>query len=357
MSRSWIDDEPGWADAKQELRCVYARLRVRWKLALLITCVITVLGIGYRARKQRTFESTVVMRVTEVDLDMSTAPPTSNQLQQHLSEVALSRRVLLKLINDNKLYPSEYHIDPNLAIERFREDIELYVVSNYFARERYSEDPPRSARIAITYIGVDPEQTLAVVRQLGKQVETEQQGARQSVSLEAAHTAEQALDILRAQLLKARQREATLKLDLPRLEGSEQEESKLELIRLASQIEELQRNIKIHTERGTDFELRSQFEGEAMGLRFEVVDPGKQSRVILTNREVLAIFGISCFLFVFPVAAVGVGTFDSRVRDVNSLKRLGLEPFGHVPTFQGIDRGSFVARTKASPSPQPVNQS
>ncbi|MGE3669734.1 MAG: Wzz/FepE/Etk N-terminal domain-containing protein, partial [Polyangiaceae bacterium] len=102
MSRSWIDDEPGWADAKQELRCVYARLRVRWKLALLITCVITVLGIGYRARKQRTFESTVVMRVTEVELDMSTAPPTSNQLQQHLSEVALSRRVLLKLINDNK---------------------------------------------------------------------------------------------------------------------------------------------------------------------------------------------------------------------------------------------------------------
>ncbi len=322
-------------------------MRVRWKLALLITCVITVLGVGYRARKQRTFQSTVVMRVTEVDLDMSTAPPTSSQLQQHLSEVALSRRTLFKLIKDNKLYPNEYNIDPNFALERFREDVELYVVSNYFARERYSEDPPRSARIAITYTGVDPEQTLAVVRQLGKQVEAEQQHSRQSVSLEAAHTAEQALDILRAQLLKARRREATLKLDLPRLEGPDQEEAKIELIRLAAQINELQRNIKIHTERGTDFQLRSQFEGESMGLRFEIVDAGKQARVVLTNREVLAIFAVACFFFVFPVAAVGVGTFDSRVRDVNSLKRLGIEPFGRVPKFHGMDRGSLAARTKA----------
>lgn len=347
MPRSWIDQEPGWSDAKQELRCVYTRLRVRWRWALLITCCVTLLGVGYRARKQRTFQSTIVMRVTEVDLDMSTAPPTSNQLQSHLSEVALSRRALFKLIEDNKLYPSEYKIDPNLALEKFREDTELYVVSNYFSRERYSEDPPRSARIAITYTGVDPEQALSVVRQLGKQVEAEQQTSRQSISLEAAHTSEQALDILRGQLLQSRRREAVLKLDLPRLVGEEQEAAKLELNRLAGQINDLQQNIKIHTNRGTDFQLRSEFEGEAMGLRFEVVDPGKQARVLLTNREALAIFAVTCFILVFPVAVVGVGTFDSRVRDVNSLRRLGLEPFGHVPEFKGMDRGSFAARTKA----------
>lgn len=347
MPRSWIDDEPGWDDAKQELRCIYSRLRVRWQWALLLTCLVTLVGSGWRARKQRTFQSTVVLRVTESNLDLTTAPPTSNQLQQHLYEVALSRRALFKLIDDNKLYKEEYNIDPNFALDKFREDVELYVVSNYFSRERYSEDPPRSARIAITYTGRDPETTLNVARQLGHQVEQEQQRSRQDYSQAAAHTAEEALSLARAQLLKARQREASLKFDLPRLSGEEQASASLELRRLATQIADLGRDIQLHSERGTEFQLRSEFEGQALGLRFELVDAGKQARVLLTNHQAVAIFALFAFLFSFPIAAVGVGTFDPRVRDAHSLKRLGLRPFGHIPEFSGIDRGSLAARLKS----------
>jgi len=45
--------------------------------------------------------------------------------------------------------------------------------------------------------------------------------------------------------------------------------------------------------------------------------------------------------------AVAVGSFDGRIYDADNLRRLGLEPFGHIPSFPGHRVGSLDSRRKA----------
>lgn len=346
--RTWLDDEPGWADVKRELRCIRSRLRVRWHVALLLTIFVVAVGTFRRARKQRTFQSTIVMRVTEDDFDSNTAPPTSNQLQSHLAEVALSRRTLFALIKENGLYADEYDLDPNLALEMMRDDIELEVVSNYFARERYREDPPRSARIALSYVGRDPEQALSVARQLGRTIEAQEQSSRRRYARSAAEGAEEIADGLRKRLMAAQQRSSQLKLDLPQLQGVERLMAGRVQRRLEAEIGDLSREIELYEQRRSNYSMRQEFEGQAMGLSFEVVDAGRPAKVLLTNQQRLTVFASLAFFFVLPISVIFVGTFDARVRDKDGLRRIGLKPFGQIPRYPGDDVGSVKHRKASS---------
>ena len=147
---SWIEEEPGWAELREHLGCVRRRARKHWVKTLLFTLMLTALVAAYRARKQRLYEASVVIRVVEGEFDPTTAPPTSSQLTEYLNDVALARHVLLGVMEEHQLYRSERGIDPNLALEVMREDIDLTVVRNYFSQQRFSEDPARSAQIVIS---------------------------------------------------------------------------------------------------------------------------------------------------------------------------------------------------------------
>ena len=334
---SWTDREPTMADAREELRCAIGRLRVRWPMALALTLGLTIAGSAWRARKQRSFQSTIVMRVTEDSFDRETAPPTPGQLQRHLLDVAFSRGRLLRLIRKNHLYGSSAQKDPSLALESIHDDIELYVLANYFAVARYSGDPPRSAKIAISYTGRTPEQALSVVRQLGALVVTEQRDLRREYSIRAARNATDIVASLRTQWQAAHRQATELRFRLPLLSGTDQAAAAIALGRIQTRLKSLESELSVYQAQDTEFHLRRVFEGEISGLRFELVDPGRLARVLLTNRERIVAFGILLFLFLAPLVVIGIGTFDATVRDLVGLRRLALSPFGRVPAFKGID--------------------
>jgi len=343
----WVDDEPGWAEARRQLASIYRRVRARWLRTVIFAVLATALAFAYQARKQPLFPASVVIRVVEANFDPNTAPPTSYQLTEYFSQVALSRQVLRSLIDEYDLYPEEQGIDPNLALEVMREDIELYVIRNYFAQQRYSEDPPRTARVVITYTGRDPDKALAVARHMGRVVAEDQTQSRRTAARAAADSMAATVAELRGRLERARAEEAELQL---RVAEAPPGHASSELVRLRSvmhSIAQLRRELDQAESRRTGYELREQLEDSEMGLRFELVDPGRPAEVLLSRGQELTLTGLLAFLFLLPMVVVAVGSFDGRIYDADNLRRLGLEPFGHIPSFPGHRVGSLDSRRKA----------
>jgi hypothetical protein len=348
---SWIDDEPGWAWARHELACALRRARALWLRTLIATLVVTALVTLYRARQQRTFEASIVMRVVEESFDEDTAPPTQRELTKYLRDVALSRAKLLGLIERHDLYPDKMGPDPSRAIEQMNDDIELKVVQNYFAPERYIEGPIRSARIVIAYRGRDPDVALVVARELGELITQEETRRRQLLtSLSAAHL-DDAVAGLRHSLIEARREQARINLVV--------DKTPMDVIRLrdlTDRIAGLEQQLEQLTFRNTNLALRSALEGRSEGMRFEVVDAGRPPRVLLTHFGELMVLAVVLFFFSLPLAALAVGVMDARLRDLDQLRRLGVEPLGHVPGFSGADVGSYRQRTRSFDAPASLRE-
>ena len=87
-----------------------------------------------------------------------------------------------------------------------------------------------------------------------------------------------------------------------------------------------------------------------MGLRFELIDPGRAPRVLLTHAGYLAVVGVVVFFFLFPIVTIGVGAFDIRVYDEDDIRRLGIAYFGSIPRSPGGQMGALIVRLKADTS-------
>ena len=92
--------------------------------------------------------------------------------------------------------------------------------------------------------------------------------------------------------------------------------------------------------------LRNQVEGRELGLRFEIIDPVRVPKVAISDATRLALLGCIAFFFLLPVAGTGVAAYDLRIYDADDLKRLGLQPFGHVPPFRGYRQGTLSDRLR-----------
>ena len=348
MQHVWTDDEPGWAEARAEIARMHRRVKSRWITVAIITLLGTALLVGYQARKQRTYEAQTVVRVSEGDFDRSSAPPTSRQLQDYLWDAVLSRPVLLEVIKDNDLYPSKLRMDPNFAVDSMREDLDVKVVQNFFSQQRFSEDPPRTARMIITYSGRDPELTLKAVRRIAQLIAEREAANRELASEYAVEAASQTAEGMNAQLVHAQAEQARLRYELETAEGADAAELMVKLQGVQQSMASIQTALNVADTARSTMELRSSFEEHAMGLRFEVVDPGRIPKIVLTDGAKIALVGFLAFLFLLPVVGVGVGAYDLHVYDIEDLRRLGVEPFGHVPPFPGHRTGSLKSRMKVA---------
>lgn len=348
MSASWIDQEPGWAGAKRELRRLARRAWRRRKLTVLLTVLLTGLIVLLEARKLPKYEANVVLRVTEGDFDPASAPPTSAQLKDYLADIAFSRGRLVEIMEEHGLYPSERSIDLNFATDTMRDDIEVEVVRNYFSRERFPEDPPRSARVAIGYHGRTPEEAIEVARHLGRLVAQVETQSRKRASEVAAQAASHRDKVLREHLLRARQQQTEMLLQAAN-EPAPVAALLYEKIRgLARSIDMLESEATQAARQETLFDLREAVEEKNMGIRFELVDPGRAPRVSMTRSTQLVLLALVVFVLALPVCAIGVGAYDPRVYGGEDLLRLGIEPLGRIPSFRGAEAGSLRARWQAN---------
>jgi hypothetical protein len=312
---------------------------------LLITSLLTGIVAFHLSQRQRSFQSTIAMRAFEESFDADTAPPTSGQLEQYITEVSLSRHALLAIIDEFGLYPRQLKVDPNLAVETMREAIELDVVENYFTPSGTGEDPARSARIAVSYSGSDPELALRVVRSLGRVIENKQQAERQASAVSAARSVSGGVELLRLELLRLQRREAQLR------SGQQVNEDLMaagvESQRIRASILRIDGDMSIYEAKANLFHLRSDFEEQARGLRFQLVDPGQVAEVSLTDNQRVALYACCVFLFLLPLVGLAIGSFDSRARDSDGLRRIGLSSLGEVPPFEGMEYGARASREAA----------
>jgi hypothetical protein len=90
--------------------------------------------------------------------------------------------------------------------------------------------------------------------------------------------------------------------------------------------------------------MRAEVEGKELGLRFEVIDPGRVPQVVVSSTLRLVVLGFMTFIFGLPLAGTAVAAFDLRIYDLEDLRRLGFEPFGHIPAFAGYRHATLNDR-------------
>ncbi len=344
MSGSWVDDEPGWPELRSELARAARRARMRWLRTVLLTVALTAGLIAWRAHKPRMYKATVVFQVTEGRFDPQSAPPTGASLQDHIWNVTLSASRLLEVIQQFHLYPTRMRSDPSWAVESMRDDLDVKVVRNFFSQERSAGDPPRSARLAISYQAQDSQLAHDVVTELGRRVAEQQTEQRKRSARAGAEHAQVATTRLREQLDDVRTEQARLNMAYATASAEDAPLMQLRLRDVTADITALEAQLAQAERASLDYDLRTAYEGQDMGLRFDMIDPGRPPALHISRNTELAVFGITMFVLLAPFVVLGVGVFDWHVDGAEDVMRLGLEPFGHVPSFPGDGLGALVDR-------------
>ncbi|MEM6787082.1 MAG: hypothetical protein AAF715_06140 [Myxococcota bacterium] len=324
-ARAWEHDEEGLEDVRRDLRTLLDGSRRRWVWTLLLSLGITLVAVGLKARKDPKHTVDIVIRMTEKKFDDETRPPSTRDIRRHLYDVALSRTALLALIKEYDLYPDKM-FDPVWAVEAMKEDIEIFVLSNYFSPETYIENPLRELRLVVSYAHVDPEKALTTTRAMGKLIAREQTTVRRKVAMRTASAGAEAARMLQQDILLVRREIA----DLNRI----RDKNPLALVRLRRlvvELEVLQEQAGGMTQQVTNLGLRGELEKKVGGLEFELADEGRPPRVLLDTRTRLIIIGVFLFLFCIPIVGIGVAAVDPIVYDRRQVGRLCLRYLGHLP--------------------------
>lgn len=346
----WIADEKHTHSVRAEVRRLSRRARCRPLAILLLAAVGASLVVLKITREPELHTARVLLRVTEGVLSEDDTPLPRSQLRDYVAHVAFGREQLLGVIEELDLYPRKRAIrGDDWAVANLRDFMQLEVYRNYFALDRGYSTAPRSARIAIYYSDLDPEQAFRVASRLAALIREREQALRDRSAGVAAESAQLAVDRARAALQASQSTMSEILVELARAEAEEDAgraaQLRYEMMQLFERIE-ADRDLLQRTEsRAATLLLQRNVDGADIGLRFEVIDerpPPRRTRQWLD----LAAVGVVCFIFLLPLCVIAVGAFDRRVRDRDDIERLGLAVVGHIPGFPGDRDGSMRSRAR-----------
>ena len=336
-----------------EVARLWRRARRRFGRVLLLALVGTALVVGMRARRPRGAQARVVLRVTEGDLDPTTAPRPAKRLREHVLDVAMASPNLLDIMRRRSLYQSQLTRDPTFAIESMREDITVEVWRNYFVEDRQSDGPARSARIAIAYRAATPALAEQVVADLVELVIDVERRARAAHSTLAAERALMEAAELRGDLARRRSAIAADRVALEHSEGPRAALTRMRIQDGEAQLQRLSERLPIVDKHAAEMELRASLEKAELGLRFEIVDAPKAPPSSLSRPRELVRLGLVTLLILFPLCVIFVGAFDARIYSAEDLLHLGIQPLGSVPGFPGDNGGALDERLRRDSAPGP----
>ncbi len=350
---NWIDEEPGAATAGAEVRRLFRRARLQRVKTIVLAVLLGALGAAYDGYSGRSFQSRIIYRVTESDMDATIAPPPKKQLKSYVEDTIFSSERLVKIMKDHNLYSNVLTRDVQLAVENLREDIEVEVWRNYFVDARMAGDAGRSARIGITFHAKQPKLAYDVVQALGTLVTVTDGEERTRLARLAADQVAQDLIELKDKIDR-QQHQLNVLLYMPRAiqsgEGAAFRTSQsTNLARVQAQdlkksLSQLEMVLHDLEKRHDSYELRASLEQAQMGVRFELVDSGRVQRIWGTTRQRATLLFFAFFILTLPLCAMGVAAFDSRIYELEDVRRLGLRAVGRVAPFPGSDIEPLVDR-------------
>ncbi|HTJ83373.1 MAG TPA: hypothetical protein VL400_16755 [Polyangiaceae bacterium] len=340
MSTRWEDREPDLRGVVDEVRRLFRRAKRR-KLLVLALTLLAVALVGVReARKQRTYPARVILSATEGDEAVNGAAHTNAKLSDYLWYAVFTDRQLVVMAKKHGFRPDLQAKNERMLIDAFRDDLDVDVYKNEFREPRYPGGPPRSARIAVSMRMPDPNDALAITRDLGDLViqrdaanRKERYDVEQKLANEVARLAED--DVARQQRDLASAR-AQLEIVDPRARGP----IYVEIADLERQVVRAQTELKNAQEAKRKLDLQKAADKESLTLKFDRVDwgaaPTPTAVWLLMVRTLLL-----SFLGLFPLVAMGVGAFDRRVYDDRDVGRAGLLPLGVVRRMRtSLERGA-----------------
>jgi hypothetical protein len=333
---SWIDDEPGWPRARQELASIKRKALARWQRTVILAMILSSVAVLWRWRRPSLYEGTVVMRVTEGDIDDEVPVHEETSLRGEIEQLSLSRGVLLSVMETFDLYPVQRNVNPTLAVESMRESLQVKLIQNYFARERYEDDPMRSARVSITYQDPDPERAVHVARDLARRVVEHQTRSREQVAGLAVESASGVVDQLQRAIARSRSEQATLHLSVVSLDGADAAMERARLTTLNDEVKHLERSLKTARLEQAGLDLRRAIQVESLGMRFEIIDDGRAEQILLTHEEQLELTAAVSVLLALLVVGFVIGALDTTVDDSDDVRRLAIPVLGHVPGYRGV---------------------
>jgi hypothetical protein len=344
----WESGEVGWSFAKQETRRLLRRSRPRLRWIILVSLLAAAGFVTKRLWKPPKREAVIRMRAIEQDMERETAVRPAKSYQDYIWGVFFSSTNLLKIVEKHKLYPDRYARDPMLAVEGFRDDIDLQVWRNYFIWEHYEDDGElRTVRFSVSWMSTDPQQALEVVRDLGALIIEKQTEERRQIFEMGQQDLQVASDEAAQRLALVRTEMAKRRLELQRANASRSARLGVELRDLKDEETQLAQRVETMGNTRTRFELTAAWERQHSGMRFETIDPGVVLPRTGGGPKSLAGSAVLVFLGAGFLAAMVFGAFETRIRLPKDVSRLGIPLLGALPPFEGDNQGSLTERLHA----------
>lgn len=335
--------EPTFADALRELKCLLRWGLRRWPVAILLS-LLAAFGVGYKLYKRApSYLSTVVIDVKTNNVFSDGPPPSTRELTKYIMGIALADTYLVELAE--KL---GYDLGPTMG----GKPVDLYLFRDAIRLSVYYDTPPNTmythTRIGLRFSGGSPETALNGARLLAEHVVSFQNRNRlKGLEMEREVALETELGI--AQRVKEREAElARVTLEQSTVgAGSDYSARLMALQNEVAQLRELQETI---TRRTSQSLLRGDFERDASGLGYEIVDRGHLAPPKrFSQMDIALIAGLFVWLAAFPVFVLALGALSFRVYDQDSLRRLGLAYFGQgyvaTPGLQSmVERQRVISR-------------
>lgn len=344
----WFESELATHDMTRELQRLKRRARARPVRTVGLALLVSLAVVAYKAHKSRHYKAKIILRVAEgVDVDQR-APLPKSKLENYIETVPFNNAGLLKIIDKYGLYPLRRLRGDELAIEKFRDNIDVDVFANYFNGDNWITTGPRTARIAVTFRALDRQLAINVVRALAARIVQSEDARRRQASEFVTSVAEAALKSARGQQ-QARQsamdaRTAALAQATRTHDEKAKARLEVQIDTLRGQIVAGQKVVATAQRRFDTLKLRESADRAHLGLTFNIADERLPARAPDSIWYPLTMLGGVCFLLFLPIAAVAVGAFDRRVHETEDVARLGLTVFGRIPAFPGDDIGALDRR-------------
>ena len=306
----WAQDEPAVGAG---LRAATARLLRRagaswpWWVA---AAVVAAGAATYALVRTEVYEASVVLRVVEGTMETQ-GRLSPGALETYVKELSFTNTRLLELMRKHPGRCPGLATDPVWTLDAFRERVSVMMSENDFIEERGPGDPPRSARLTISYRSIDPAFAWTMAKELSDVV-IGSTLAGQKASLERERAAAQSA------VRKAEEDAADIQRVDPMGEGSRAAAARRRLVAAQQSV--------------AAAELALRATSEHQSLRFEVVDPGRPP-----PRRDPVVYAATRFGLMLAVALAAAsllaGAFDPRVLDAEDLAGIGVPSLGDLPAL------------------------
>jgi hypothetical protein len=335
--QSWSAVEPGFAEFVSEGRRLFRRARRRPWLVLGITLALLGMLAIRQVRKDRYYPASVLLSATEGRDAEAGVAHASAKLQDYIYYAVLTDSALLAIMREHGYRPDLVDLNPRLALDNFRDDLDVDVYKNEFLQPRMG-GVPRSARFAIEIRAPDPDQAIAIARALGERViarDAENRKERLAVELELAS---EILGYARADVDRTAREHAQAVLELEETVGREAAPLRVRVQKLDAALTASRARLDQAQSTYKQLHASSAADAESLTLRYDRVDWGApklrvDERLALLRTLLVGFFGL------LPIVAMGVGAFDPRLYEPGDVRRLGLRPLGVVRACAGVSGG------------------